>query len=542
MKKLFTLITILLIFFSAYGQEEKSVVIDQKSFRPVQSDALTGYAVDEIGLDSSRRPCARLKVKVNRMTKAEINQISVKIATNNQLTKCKTADYDNGLIIEMTAKPQSRFYFSHPEFGDSNEVQLDLEPNKEYYIEAYLNQSFSIVVNSNVEGADIYLDDIYKGQTDGNWFLTISEVMIGDHTLRVEYSKRKYEQKIVVSKSNILFRQDVNTSVSQQQTTAKIVQSPTVPTTEGRYKLGDLYNENGKQGVVFEVDSSGKFGKLICLKENEKESEDWHYATTAELKKFVIDKSILSAVNRTLEIYGEPISDRAYIPSDMRKEWRSTNHIGDRDSYRHIYHYVYNHKMTNSASRNPNPPKGNSRAVCSFGGGETRAPYAVGDYYCEGGKEGVVFEVSADGMHGKIVWGAMAAFWQYKGTKAALIGATDRADGAKNTQKIKSLEGWESAYWGVVACADKGSGWYMPAIDEVKRINANRERINATFDMVGLYADNKKFAERKLKEYSSTTSTEADKKKIWTVGADNNIAQSPKISKNRQIIFPVSRF
>ena len=101
MKKLFTLITILLISFSAYGQEEKSVVIDQKSFRPVQSDALTGYAVDEIGLDSSRRPCARLKVKVNRMTKAEINQISVKIATNNQLTKCKTADYDNGLIIEM---------------------------------------------------------------------------------------------------------------------------------------------------------------------------------------------------------------------------------------------------------------------------------------------------------------------------------------------------------------------------------------------------------------------------------------------------------
>ncbi|MBE6203019.1 MAG: serine/threonine protein kinase, partial [Rikenellaceae bacterium] len=34
---------------------------------------------------------------------------------------------------------------------------------------------------------------------------------------------------------------------------------------------------------------------------------------------------------------------------------------------------------------------------------ETSAPYKVGDYYNENGKEGVVFEVSDDGRHGKIV-------------------------------------------------------------------------------------------------------------------------------------------
>ena len=216
MKRLLALLSILFVSFSVAAQAEKSIVIDQKSFRPVQVDMLTGVGVDEIMVDSSRRPCARIKMKINRMTRAEIDQIEVKIATNNQLTKCRTADYDTGLIIEMTAKAQSRFYLYHPEFGESNEVSLNLEPNKEYYIEAYLNQSFSIVVNSNVAGADVYLDNNYKGQTNSNLSLTVAEVMVGDHTLRLEYGNQRYEQKIAVNKSNIFFRQNVNSNLFPQ--------------------------------------------------------------------------------------------------------------------------------------------------------------------------------------------------------------------------------------------------------------------------------------------------------------------------------------
>ena len=217
MKKFLSILALLFVAFAAYGQAEKSILIDQNSFRPVQTDELTGVGVDEIAVDDSRRPCARIKVRINRMTLEDVNKLEVKIATNNQLTKCRTADYGIGLIIEMTAKPQSRFYFSHPEFGVSNEVLLNLEANKEYYIDAYLNQSFSIVVNSNVEGANVYLDNVYKGQTAKNFSLTISEVMIGDHTLRVEYGNNKYEQKISVNKSNILFRQNVNTEATKPQ-------------------------------------------------------------------------------------------------------------------------------------------------------------------------------------------------------------------------------------------------------------------------------------------------------------------------------------
>ncbi|MBP3423725.1 MAG: PEGA domain-containing protein [Alistipes sp.] len=224
MKKLLSIFVALFVFAVATAQEEHSIIIDQSSFRAIQSDALTGVAIDPIGKDSSRRPCARLKVKINRMTRTEIDGIEVKIHTNNELIKCKTAEYDNGLILEMTALPVTRFYFYHPEFGYSNEVTLKLEADKEFYIEASLNQTYSIVVNSNVIDADVYIDGAFKGRTGSNYSLTVSEVMVGEHTLRVDYGGIKHEQKIAVNKGSIQFRQVVNTEASKPQFVVFVVE------------------------------------------------------------------------------------------------------------------------------------------------------------------------------------------------------------------------------------------------------------------------------------------------------------------------------
>ncbi len=35
-----------------------------------------------------------------------------------------------------------------------------------------------------------------------------------------------------------------------------------------QYKVGDFYNENGKQGIVFEVDESGRHGKIVSMVES----------------------------------------------------------------------------------------------------------------------------------------------------------------------------------------------------------------------------------------------------------------------------------
>ena len=213
MKRVLAILTLLFVVFAATAQSENSIIIDQNSFRPVQTDVLTGANVDPISVDSSRRPCARIKVKINRMTPEDINKIDVKIITNNQLTKCKTADYENGLILEMTAKPATRFYFNHPEFGQSNEVILNLDPNKEYYMEASLNQLYSIVVNSNVEGAEVYVDNVYKGKTNSSFRCTIKNVLIGSHTLKLVYDGAIREQDIDVNSEQISFGQNFNVEV-----------------------------------------------------------------------------------------------------------------------------------------------------------------------------------------------------------------------------------------------------------------------------------------------------------------------------------------
>ena len=217
MKRLLLLFALLAAIFTATAQSEHSIIIDQSSFRAIHNDALTGVNIDPIGVDSSRRPCARIKVKINRMSREDIDKLEVKIHSNNQLTKCKTAEYDNGLIIEMTAKNETRFYFYHPEFGYSNEVNINLEPNKEYYLEASLNQTFSIIIDSNTAGADVYLDNIFKGTTDSNFRCTIKNVLIGPHSLKLVYSGLTREQKIEVNSDNISFRQDVNIAAPDPQ-------------------------------------------------------------------------------------------------------------------------------------------------------------------------------------------------------------------------------------------------------------------------------------------------------------------------------------
>ena len=260
MKQLLTAIFVLFISLAATAQEEKSIVIEQNSFRSVQTDALTGVNIDPIGLDYSKRPCARLKVKVNRMTKAEIDGIEVKVITNNAVMKCKTAEYDNGLIIELTAKPQTRFYFHHDEFGDSNEVILDLEADKEYRLDAHLNQTFSIIVNSNVSGADVYLDDVFKGQTSDALSLTIQEVMIGQHNLTLKYGNLKYNQTIEVNKGNISFRQNINTEASKPQFVVFAIEP------KNAVVMIDNKLYTPQDGIVTAVFESGSYNYTISAK------------------------------------------------------------------------------------------------------------------------------------------------------------------------------------------------------------------------------------------------------------------------------------
>ena len=543
MKRFVAILTLLFVAFAASAQSENSIIIDQNSFRPLQSDALTGVNIDPIGVDSSRRPCARIKMKINRMSREDINKLDVKIVTNNQLTKCKTADYENGLILEMTAKPATRFYLNHPEFGQSNEVTLNLDPNKEYYMEASLNQTYSIVVNSNTADAEVYLDGVFKGRTDSSNSLTIKEVFIGEHTLKLTYGNISHEQKIEVNSGKISFRQNVDTAASEPQFVVFMVEPQSaVVTIDGKhYTLqdgamrvvldGGTYNYtvtavgyHSKSGTftvagekvtksisltadVANVTLTAPNDADIWINGEKKGRGSWSGTLNSgayifEAKKegyrtATLSKHITSAQPQqsyTLPvptpIYGSIMVDGNPINADVTLDGKPVgqlplkldkilvgNHTLKLSKSGYNTHTqtvtvaegktaTINATLTKQTTATPTTTSPTTTK------GKTSAPYKVGDYYNDGTKEGVVFEVSADGKHGKIVSMTQSASnlqWSSDVTEQKrLIGADSETDGAANMAKVKARPDWQSKYPAFKWCTDLGDGWYLPAIEELK--------------------------------------------------------------------------
>lgn len=102
--------------------------------------------------------------------------------------------------------------------------------------------------------------------------------------------------------------------------------------------------------------------------------------------------------------------------------------------------------------------------------------YKVGDLYDDGTKKGIVFEVTPDGKHGKIVSLEEAKmFWSNEKKET---GATSRTDGMKNMQAVYKIEGWREKYPAFAWCAKLGEGWYLPAIEELFVLYKSAEAVN----------------------------------------------------------------
>ena len=123
--------------------------------------------------------------------------------------------------------------------------------------------------------------------------------------------------------------------------------------------------------------------------------------------------------------------------------------------------------------------------------------YKVGDYYDDGTKQGVVFEVSADGKHGKIVSLTESKRLQWSSDETEqkrFIGAIDKRNGASNMAKVKQIADWRKKYPAFAWCADLVGGWYLPAIEELKKFtldSAIHDAVNRTLASKGTKLANK---------------------------------------------------
>lgn len=201
-----------------YAQGGSTLVLDEASFAPVNVDALTGVNIDPIGKDRSNRECARVKIHVTRMSPSDVAGISVRTVGGNILVMKQTvAAGGNGIIVEMTARPDTRFYLHHDVFGESNVASVDLAGNKEYTIEAWCNLSQTITVACDRIGAGVFLDGRLVGQIGGQGVLVIPDVQTGPHQLNVADANDDASLLINVSRSEVYFNVVLQDSASLQQ-------------------------------------------------------------------------------------------------------------------------------------------------------------------------------------------------------------------------------------------------------------------------------------------------------------------------------------
>ena len=350
-------------------------------------------------------------------------------------------------------------------------------------------------------------------------------------------NKPKQQTTQTSSKESASPKVTTASTATTQQNASSVATSTAKPNalTSAPYKVGDYYNDGTKEGVVFEVSTDGCSGKIVSMAQSSRElqwlsdktelnrligadsrtngaynmakvkavsdwqskypafkwcaiyGKDWYLPSIEELKKFTLDVTTHDAVNRTLVSEG---GVKLYNCRNDVGYWSSTEH------YNRIgaLSININNEDTNCSLKTV---KYYVRAVSAFGSAPTTTAstslsktYKVGDYYNDGAKEGVVFEVSADGQHGKIVSMTQSreGWTSDEAEQKRLIGADSKTDGDYNMAKVKTVANWQSKYPAFKWCADLGEGWYLPSIEELKKFtldNAVHDSVNHTLTSKG---------------------------------------------------------
>ena len=108
--------------------------------------------------------------------------------------------------------------------------------------------------------------------------------------------------------------------------------------------------------------------------------------------------------------------------------------------------------------------------------------YKIGDIVRRNGADGVVFEVSDGGKHGKMVSvkeSSNKLQWASDSNEQnRLCGANNEYNGAYNMAKVKQIADWRYKYPAFAWCADLGGEWYLPAKAELLAIYRNKDVID----------------------------------------------------------------
>ncbi len=154
--------------------------------------------------------------------------------------------------------------------------------------------------------------------------------------------------------------------------------------------------------------------------------------------------------------------------------------------------------------------------------------YQVGDYYDDGKRQGVVFDVWDDGRHGKIVSldqtkGPWCSDKQY--IMRIVVGASSDSDGKSNTDKVMARadsEEYPAFQW----CRAKGDEWYLPSLEELELLYKVKDKVNKTLIDKSM---------EELDVFWYWSSTEKDSNFAWYVYMDDGYTFSYRKRTSRYV-------
>ncbi|MDL2323370.1 DUF1566 domain-containing protein [Bacteroidales bacterium OttesenSCG-928-A17] len=295
------------------------------------------------------------------------------------------------------------------------------------------------------------------------------------------------------------------------------------------YQVGDIYYNNGiPEGIVFEVSLAGRYGKVMsfneyagkkwCLysykiEEEDKEAEfinatnttdglynsnivkgktnwtidypaffvcdnegeGWYLPSTYEMRVIYENRSLL---NKKLQDYSDVVSSDLLKLADGTVYWTSTesdqaytnaiifgNYLGEEETLMvsgSIEEFPKNEELLVRPVRRLTWTETTSKPVVD-------PIYSVGDIYYDIDNTtpiGIVYQTSNGGLHGKYIsLDEAELIWAEE--PSTEFDANDPEDGKSNCDIVTLREKSNPA---IEWCLNKGEGWYLPSINELRRI------------------------------------------------------------------------
>ena len=262
------------------------------------------------------------------------------------------------------------------------------------------------------------------------------------------------------------------------------------------YQVSAPIQPGNSGGPMF--DSNGDVVGIVNAKH--RQADNASYAIKSPYMRMFIENSVSATT----------------IPSNRKMVgWSLTNKVKTIKPFVFIIYASTNSAVsapvqTTPSSPTPSTPTPSTPQVREYRAGDT---YRIGDIVRINGAEGVVFEVTDGGKHGKVVSvkkSSETLEWASdKNEQKHLIGANNEYNGAYNMAVVKRIADWRYKYPAFRWCADLGEGWYLPAKSELLAVYSVKDIVNNAL---------KSRAAGMLCFYLS--STEEDKYSAWRVDVD----------------------